>query len=52
MQDMLAQRYFKELQEHKKNKTHHFKKRITKMEVVPNFCANKKTMHKDHAGGA
>jgi hypothetical protein len=35
----------------KENERHHFKGRISNMEVVLNLCAIKKAMHEDHARG-
>ncbi len=42
---------FQKVAKAKKNKRHHLKRMIAKMEVVSNLCASKKTMHKDHARG-
>jgi hypothetical protein len=33
----------------KEGERHHLEGRITKMEIVLNFCANKKSSHKYHA---
>jgi hypothetical protein len=32
-----------------KGEKHHHTRRIAKMEVVSNLCANRKAPHKDHA---